>query len=114
MTDYPDLGGSGSFVPGSASSFDSNSRILVNGSQFDNGNSNGPGNLTTMGGYTYSYDGENRMVSSHLNSTTTYAYDGEGRRVQMRERPRLSTFMTPQGDWQRSTRYQGRRRHRHA
>ena len=82
VTDYPNLGGSGSFVPGSASSFDSNSRILVNGSQFDNGNSNGPGNLTMMGGYTYSYDGENRMVSSHLNSTTTYVYDGEGRRVQ--------------------------------
>ncbi|MGD0581296.1 MAG: hypothetical protein ABSC08_20565 [Bryobacteraceae bacterium] len=37
----------------------------------------------TIGGYTYAYDGENRMVGSTLSGTTTsYSYDGEGRRVQ--------------------------------
>jgi RHS repeat-associated protein len=40
------------------------------------------GNLTAIGGFTFAYDAENRLVSSTLNSiTTNYAYDGEGRRV---------------------------------
>jgi RHS repeat-associated protein len=40
------------------------------------------GNLTAIGGFTFAYDAENRLVSSTLNSVTTnYVYDGEGRRV---------------------------------
>jgi YD repeat-containing protein len=40
------------------------------------------GNQTAIGGFTFAYDAENRLVSSTLNSVTTnYVYDGEGRRV---------------------------------
>ena len=40
------------------------------------------GNLAAIGGFTFAYDAENRLVSSTLNSVSTdYAYDGEGRRV---------------------------------
>ena len=43
----------------------------------------GAGNLKTLSGYLFSYDGENRMVRSTLNGIdTNYAYDGDGRRVQ--------------------------------
>ena len=40
------------------------------------------GNQKSLGGYTFTFDAEERMVSSALNNTTTYyAYDGEGQRV---------------------------------
>ena len=41
------------------------------------------GNQTKYGGWTLSYDAENRLVSSQPSggSVTTYAYDGDGRRV---------------------------------
>jgi YD repeat-containing protein len=40
------------------------------------------GNQTAIGGYTFTYDAENRLKTSTLGgNTTTYAYDGEGRRV---------------------------------
>jgi len=69
----------GSFTPASPSWFDGNNR-MVNaqlGITYD-----AAGNQTAIGGFTFAYDAENRLVSSTLNSvTTTYAYDGEGRRV---------------------------------
>jgi RHS repeat-associated protein len=69
----------GSFTPASAAWFDGNNR-MVNaglGIQYD-----AAGNLTAIGGFTFGYDAENRLVSSTLNGVTaTYAYDGEGRRV---------------------------------
>ncbi len=41
------------------------------------------GNIAAMGASTFVYDGENRMVSSTLNGTTTaYSYEGEGRHAQ--------------------------------
>ena len=50
--------------------------------QYDNGTTNGPGNLTAVGGFTYVYDAENRQTQSIINSVATnYSYDGEGRRV---------------------------------
>ena len=69
----------GSFTPASPSWFDGNNRLVnaVLGIQYD-----AAGNLTAIGGFTFAYDAEDRLVSSTLNSvTTTYAYDGEGRRV---------------------------------
>ncbi|MFZ5927632.1 MAG: RHS repeat domain-containing protein [Acidobacteriota bacterium] len=69
----------GSFTPSSPSWFDGNNRLVnaVLGIQYD-----AAGNLTAIGGFTFAYDAENRLVSSTLNSVaTTYAYDGEGRRV---------------------------------
>jgi RHS repeat-associated protein len=47
----------------------------------------GRGNVTQIGGYTYGYDAENRLISSTLAlpgntiSSATYTYDGDGRRV---------------------------------
>ncbi|MFZ5927626.1 MAG: RHS repeat domain-containing protein [Acidobacteriota bacterium] len=69
----------GSFTPTSPPWFDGNNRLVnaLLGIQYD-----AAGNLTAIGGFTFAYDAENRLVSSTLNSvTTTYAYDGEGRRV---------------------------------
>jgi RHS repeat-associated protein len=69
----------GSFTPTSPSWFNAKNQ-LVNpqlGITYDVG-----GNLTAIGGFTFAYDAENRLVSSTLNSVTTnYVYDGEGRRV---------------------------------
>jgi RHS repeat-associated protein len=69
----------GSFTPASPSWFDGNNRLVntLLGIQYD-----AAGNLTAIGGFTFAYDAENRLVSSTLNSVTTnYVYDGEGRRV---------------------------------
>jgi RHS repeat-associated protein len=68
-----------SFTPASSAWFDSNNRMVnaLLGIQYD-----AAGHLTAIGGFTFGYDAEGRMVSSTLNGTTvTYAYDGEGRRV---------------------------------
>lgn len=63
------------FMP---TSYDSmKNRMTSSGAVYDAG-----GNLTNLGGFTYTYDAENRMTSSTVNSNTTgYSYDGEGRRV---------------------------------
>ncbi|MGC8884743.1 MAG: RHS repeat domain-containing protein [Bryobacteraceae bacterium] len=69
----------GSFTPASPSWFDGNNRMVnaALGIQYD-----AAGNQTAIGGFTFAYDTENRLVSSTLNGVvTTYAYDGEGRRV---------------------------------
>lgn len=69
----------GGFTPASPAWFNAKSQ-LVNaqlGITYD-----ATGNLTAIGGFTFAYDAENRLVASTLNSVaTTYAYDGEGRRV---------------------------------
>jgi RHS repeat-associated protein len=40
------------------------------------------GNQTAIGGYTFTYDAENRVSTSKINSSTTsYVYDGNGHRV---------------------------------
>ncbi|GIU78544.1 MAG: hypothetical protein KatS3mg005_1782 [Bryobacteraceae bacterium] len=69
----------GSFTPASPAWFNAKNQ-LVNpqlGITYD-----AAGNLTAIGGFTFAYDAENRLVSSTLNSVTTnYVYDGEGRRV---------------------------------
>jgi len=69
----------GSFTPVSASWFDGNNRMVNTGLGIGY---DAAGNQTAIGGFTFAYDAENRLVSSTLNGvTTTYAYDGEGRRV---------------------------------
>ena len=44
------------------------------------GYGDGRGNVTQMGGATYQYDAENRLVASTV-PATAYTYDGDGRRV---------------------------------
>jgi YD repeat-containing protein len=51
-------------------------RSGVNASTWD-----AAGRQQSIGGYGFTYDAENRMISSVLDSTTVYQYDGEGRRV---------------------------------
>ena len=52
------------------------------GGGYDNGVSNGAGSMTSVSGYTFTYDGEYRLLSSTLGgATTSYTYDGDGRRV---------------------------------
>jgi RHS repeat-associated protein len=74
-----------SFTPTGASSFDANNRLNVNDSADD---PSGNGNQTAIGGYSYTYDAENRMISANLGgngievSSAGYVYDGEGNRVQ--------------------------------
>jgi len=54
----------------------------------------GAGNLKTLSGYAFAYDGENRMVKSTLNSIdTNYVYDGNGRRVQKTTGSATTTFV---------------------
>ncbi len=66
-----------SFTPAAASNFDAANRLIIQGSTYDPA-----GNQTAIGGYTFTYDAENRLKSSAIGgNTTTYAYDGEGRRV---------------------------------
>ncbi|HWQ54666.1 MAG TPA: RHS repeat-associated core domain-containing protein [Bryobacteraceae bacterium] len=69
-----------SFTPATSAWFDTATNRLVNvglGIGYDSA-----GNLTGTGGYNYTYDCENRLKESTINSvTTSYAYDGEGRRV---------------------------------
>jgi RHS repeat-associated protein len=60
----------------------------VNNAAYDSGAANANGNQTAIGGYAYTYDAENRMVSAVLNAGATlvssagYVYDGAGQRVQ--------------------------------
>ena len=62
----------------SSSNFASNNQLSIANSAYDLA-----GNQTAIGGYTFTYDGENRQATAKLNGvTTTYTYDGEGRRVQ--------------------------------
>jgi len=64
-----------SFTPTTQSSFNAGTNRLT-GASYD-----AAGNLQAIGGYTFTYDGENRMASATLNVTAMYEYDGEGRRV---------------------------------
>jgi RHS repeat-associated protein len=69
----------GSFTPASPAWFNANG-CLVNTSL--GASCDAAGNQTAIGGFTFAYDAENRLVSSTLNRVTTnYIYDGEGRRV---------------------------------
>lgn len=68
-----------SFTPTSTAWFDSSNRLVNTslGITYD-----AAGNQTAIGGYANTFDAENRLSSSTINSsTTTYAYDGAGRRV---------------------------------
>ena len=67
-----------SFTPMAQTNFDANNRLLIQGSTYD-----GAGNQTAIGGFTNTYDAENRQTKSVIGGvTTTYTYDGDGRRVQ--------------------------------
>jgi len=69
------------FEPTGSSNFTETNRLNLNGSTFDNA-----GNLKTIGGYSWAYDAEGRLVSSEftangITSSQSFVYDGEGRRV---------------------------------
>ena len=57
----------------------------------------GRGNVTQIGGYTYQYDAENRLIASTLASygqviaSATYSYDGDGRRVMKQQSGGVAT-----------------------
>ena len=57
----------------------------------------GRGNVTQIGGYTYQYDAENRLIASTLSSygqviaSATYSYDGDGRRVMKQQSGGVAT-----------------------
>jgi RHS repeat-associated protein len=66
------------FTPIASSNFPSNNQLQIGTTSYDLS-----GNQTAIGGYTNTFDGENRLTSSTLNSIkTTYTYDGSGQRVQ--------------------------------
>jgi hypothetical protein len=73
------------FTPTAASNFDATNRLHVNNAGYD---PSGNGNQTGIGGYSYTYDAESRLVTANLASGSTqissagYVYDGEGQRVQ--------------------------------
>ena len=65
------------FTPTASTNFDANNRLVIQNSGYD-----AAGNLTGIGGYSFSWDGEGRQVTSNINDAQTiYSYDGEGRRV---------------------------------
>ncbi len=67
------------FTPAAPTNFDSTNHLQVQGqsTSYD-----GAGNQSTIGGYQFTYDAENRMTSSMINGgTAQYGYDGDGRRV---------------------------------
>jgi YD repeat-containing protein len=67
------------FTPRDASWFNSQNRLVNAGL---NVNYSSAGNQTSIGAYTSTYDGENRLTQITVNGTSaTYAYDGDGRRV---------------------------------
>ncbi|MCL5746513.1 MAG: RHS repeat-associated core domain-containing protein, partial [Acidobacteria bacterium] len=67
------------FTPRNGSWFNGQNRLVNAGLNINYSSS---GNQTAIGAYTFQYDGENRLTSATVNSTSvTYAYDGEGRRV---------------------------------
>jgi hypothetical protein len=53
------------FTPTATSNFDANNHLQVNNSTYD---SSGNGNQAAIGGYSYTYDAENRLVSANLGS----------------------------------------------
>ena len=68
-----------SFTPQSSTWFDSNNRLVNAGLGIQH---DATGNQTAIGGYGFTFDAENRLATSTINSaTTTNVYDGEGRRV---------------------------------
>jgi RHS repeat-associated protein len=65
------------FTPVSSANFNSQNRLLIQGSQF-----NQAGDMTGIGGYSLATDAEGRLRTSTLNSVaTSFGYDGEGHRV---------------------------------
>lgn len=73
------------FTPTAPSNFDATNRLYVNNAAYD---PSGNGNQSAIGGYSYTYDAESRMIIANLASGLTqvsragYVYDGEGQRVQ--------------------------------
>jgi YD repeat-containing protein len=66
-----------SFLPGTLSGYNAQNNQLTAGQYTD-----GRGNLNAIGSYGFTYDGENRLATAQLNSSTvTYGYDGNGHRV---------------------------------
>jgi len=59
------------------------------------GNSNGNGNLTFDGTFTFSYDAENRLTSAvGVGNTASYTYDAQGRRKTRTVNSTTTVFVT--------------------
>jgi RHS repeat-associated protein len=71
-----------SFTPTASTNFDGANHLLTGGASYSDPSNILTGNQTVIGGYTLTYDAENRVSSSAIQSnTTTYVYDGNGHRV---------------------------------
>lgn len=76
------------FTPRVPSNFDANNRLSVDNSAFDPSGNGNQMAIGGSGGYSYSYDAENRITTANQGgngayiSSTGYVYDGEGQRVQ--------------------------------
>ncbi|HZU29009.1 MAG TPA: RHS repeat-associated core domain-containing protein [Bryobacteraceae bacterium] len=65
------------FTPTLSSNYNPKNQLIIQGSAYDL-----DGNQQAIGGFGFTWDGENRLLTSTLSSATTqYTYDGEGRRV---------------------------------
>jgi len=58
------------FTPVASTNFNSINRLLIDGAAYDNGLPNGAGNQTAIGGYSNTFDAENRLVASTIGSAT--------------------------------------------
>lgn len=73
---YPATG-LNSFTPVAPTNFNGFNQMTYQGATYD-----GAGNQKTIGGYMFTYDAENRLISSTIGSSaTSYVYDGDGHRV---------------------------------
>jgi len=71
-----------SFTPTASTNFDGANHLLTGGASYLDPSNILTGNQTVIGGYTLTYDAENRVSSSAIGGhTTTYVYDGNGHRV---------------------------------
>jgi RHS repeat-associated protein len=90
-------------TPSAAAALFTGNRWNGAGVQYDNGATNGPGNMTALPGtsvpWSFAYDAENRQTSatSPLGAATSYFYDGDGRRVQKSSGSVTTTYVYDAG-----------------
>jgi len=91
--------------PTATTNFDATTnRLYVNNAAYD---PSGNGNQIAIGGYSYTYDAENRLITANLGSISSagYVYDGEGQRVQKIICPAGTSSCTPSVSGATSTTY---------
>ncbi len=82
------MNGTGSFTPTSSGNFNAKNQLVIQGSDYD-----AAGNQKVIGGYTFVWDAEGRMVQSAGPRTTAYTYDGDGRRMMKQSSLGTTTYV---------------------